>query len=177
MGTERHRLARSGAEVAERQRELLHALRTAADTLTACVGRIEELIERVDRQMIAEPPAPARRPARVSFGGGSSVIGSGDPRATTDSPRGMTDSLRGMAERPRGSEERRRGDRRAGIEERRMESEREIPRYTERPAPGTPALMAATEMAHLGYSREEIAERLRARWGDRAAAILREALD
>ena len=37
--------------------------------------------------------------------------------------------------------------------------------------------MAATEMAHLGYSREEIAERLRARWGDRAAAILREALD
>jgi hypothetical protein len=38
-------------------------------------------------------------------------------------------------------------------------------------------LMMATELAHLGYSREEIGERLTERWGERAAAILRDALD
>ncbi len=168
MGIDPHRMASSDFEVVDRQRELLRSLRAAVDTLTVCVERIEDLIERADRQVSADPETPARhQPAQVSFGGGSSVIGSSPSRGVLDEVTGADDRRRGLE---------RRTDR-ADRADRRLDTERRMPRRGESGDPGTPALMAATEMAHLGYSREEIAERLRARWGDRAAAILREALD
>jgi hypothetical protein len=43
--------------------------------------------------------------------------------------------------------------------------------------PSTSALMAAAEMAHRGYSRGEIAERLHERWGGRAAGILHDVME
>ncbi len=157
MGTERYGTSRSGAGLRERQQELLRSLRVAADALTVCVERIEDLIGQVDRHLAGDEPRASVHPARVSFGGGPSVIGS------SERPDGGREDRRASGPGPTGSGERRRGvERRAG---------------GERLGAGAPELMAATELAHLGYSREEIAERLRARWGDRAAAILREALD
>jgi hypothetical protein len=172
MGIERHRITRSGADVRHRQQELLRSLHAAVDTLSLCVDRIQDLILAVDRQLtVGGEPAAPQRPLEVSFGGGPSVIDARDSERAGESAIG-SDERRRSSERRAGIEERR-----AGIEERRGDVARRAPRRNEAPAPGTPALMAATEMAHLGYSREEIAERLRARWGDRAAAILREALD
>jgi hypothetical protein len=173
-------MARSGGDARTRQQELLGSLHAAVDTLSACLQQIEDLMHQVERHLSepGETPAVHAR-AHVSYGGGPSVIGSRDPlgelREHTSAPQdpgsGRHDSLLGSGDRRRGLE------RRADIEERRLVGERRMPRQGERLRPGTSALMAATELAHLGYTREEIAARLRERWGDRAAAILREALD
>jgi hypothetical protein len=201
MGSERHRTARPGGEARAQERELLSSLHAAVDTLAACLERIEDLIHQVDGHLTDGGDLPVHPPrAHVSYGGGASVIGTHEQGPVVEGVRehhepavGSREATRGFREVARGltrsgsldfresaagSAERRRGlERRAGGEERRISSERRLPRQGETRNPGTPALMAATELAHKGFSREQIAERLRERWGDRAAAILREALD
>jgi hypothetical protein len=179
----------------ERQHELLSSLHAAIDTLNVCLARIEDLIHQVDRRAATSAePRDTTGGARVSFGGGASVIRPGEnfddgPRKSSGSGGGSPGSgegsirggegMPGFPDHPSGTGDRRPGvERRSGDRERRLDAERRVPRPSAGPGhPGMPALMAATEMAHLGYSRDEIAARLRARWGDRAAAILREALD
>jgi hypothetical protein len=184
MGTERHGTARSGADLRERQQELLRSLRAAVDTLNLCVDRIEALISRVDGQegAPAEPPV-TRPPAQISYGGGASLIGSREPgslngeresatgarRWSSPGTLGFRDSLLGSADRRRAE----RKERQIAFEEHRAG----LGEPDESRTPGTPALMMATELAHLGYSRKEIGERLTERWGESAAAILRAALD
>jgi hypothetical protein len=181
----------------ERQEELLATLRVAVDSLSMCVRELDRLIERAATIIAANqsgagasvPTPGARVPeavpsgrsspyTRVSFGGGPGVLGEPDrlspppplepPRQPSARPGRMTGAAE-PGERWRAREALRDFDL-SGAPSAPMLAD------VEAPPPSTQELMAVSELAHLGYSREEIARRIHARWGSRAAAILREAL-
>jgi hypothetical protein len=168
METDRDDSADSGPDLRARQQELLRSLRAAVETLGLSVERIEALISRFDGQLNPAVEPPRSRPStQISYGGGASVIGPQKPDSFTDARETPNRHLHATG--PRGS---------LGFRDRPLTgARRPVKTVGNQEIPGTPALMMATELAHLGYSREEIGERLTERWGERAAAILRDALD
>lgn len=160
MGTGRHISAGSIARAQEQQQEVLLSLHAAVEALTACVDRIHELIERVNEmQEDGLRPIPDRsRRTRITYGGGPSTLA---PREAHEAEATVPD--------PVPAEAARREVRTAGT------LTREKPNH--KPQTEGRALLIAAEMAHQGYSREEIAQRLRERWGEKAVAILRDVLE
>lgn len=206
MATERRGAIKPQMDRHEQHQALLGSLHAAVEALGVCVDCIHELIEQVDAMVApdAEPQpttSPGSHPrAHVGYGGGPSLLASVE-RNVTSTPTSTSTST-AIPPRPgppsaavrHGSG----GDRRQGdgpemrLVERRQAVRREqsvTPRPgtvgEDRPAPapkpraqpGTPARMAATELAHQGYSPEEIAERMHRRWGKEAAEILRDVME
>ncbi len=142
---------------------MLLAARSALDSLSVSMERIQELIIRLQSLLDDGVLANSGRPrARGSYGGGPSPL----------APR-RAGATRGIAEptQPNGWPAR---DPVSGPVE-------TPPAPTAPTAPAAPRvtareLIVVSELAHAGYSRREIAERLRAQWGDQAAIVLREAL-
>lgn len=179
--------------------DVLLAARSALDSLSVCVEHIQALIDELrwlleDGTLHAgaarpgtEPPAadvaaPAREtsdPARlrVSYGGGPSLLAPEAVRPAADRELAAVGATRGVTVT------------RGVTATRAVTATREgaPPPATTAPAASAPPaasgprvtareLIIVSELAHAGFSREQIAERLRAEWGEQAAAVLREAL-
>jgi hypothetical protein len=162
---------------------LVASLHAAVEALTTCVESIYDLIEHVDAIANPEDTHVERRRARVSYGGGLSPLASrgyGDyatGRLSAASAAAIADAA-GIGQL----------DHRLGLPD--DPGELDEPAGPTAPAddfptgnrpvtarPGAPALMAAADLAHRGYSREEIAERLHDRWGEAAGPLLRELME
>jgi hypothetical protein len=179
----------------------VRALTLCVDQITTLIARTGELIAQSESvpapapspvgpvvasaEKASAPPLAAPEP-RVAYGGGPSVLGELwerdgglTPSASRTGPAAGAWHLAGAP-----------GQGGGGGPERERERAREALRGLDLSGPisarplsdvsadraGTHELMAVSELAHLGYSREEISRRLHARWGERAGAILREAL-
>lgn len=131
------------------EQDVLLAARSTLDALSISIDRIRELITRLNA-MLDEgmlQPGPERR-THISYGGGPSPLVRDLPHPPATSAPAAVDEEPGQPAAP------------------------------ERQAPvSTRELIVVSELAQAGYSRQEIAERLRAQWGEQAAAVLREALD
>jgi hypothetical protein len=167
MASERQISVSRLATRSAQQDELLASLRATVEALTTCVERLHELIEKVSAAIPVEDPVagieePRRdRRTRISYGGGPSPLAPREvPREAQSAgdhwPSDQWSSESAPATAGRHSA--------AG-------------RAQQTPESHSRALVVATELAHLGYTPEEIAERLRARWGEPAAEILRDVLE
>ncbi|WP_249010437.1 hypothetical protein [Conexibacter sp. DBS9H8] len=168
----------STAESAARA-ALLASLRAAIDALLVCADHLEAMIEQTDRLLGAHrPSAPVPPLSEISHGGGPSPLladgpgpervdqpapdlgvripgrpplsptGAASPPAIPAAP--ATATATGPAVDPTG-----------------------LPAEVS----ASSALLVAVDLAHRGYSREEISERLNERWGSRAAELLRRVMD
>lgn len=127
---------------------MLLAARGALESLSGSVERIQQLIVRLRSLLDDGVLGNSERPrARVRDGGGPSpLLPLGSEATRSMAPQAPTVPAQGPPVAP------------------------PPPRVTAR------ELIVVSELAHAGYSRQEIAERLRAQWGDQAAVVLREAL-
>jgi hypothetical protein len=149
------------------QDELLASLRATVEALTTCVERLHELIEKVsaaiptaDRVAANEEPRRDRR-TLISYGGGPSPLAPREAHREAQLPGDQWPNDQWASENAPAVSGRHTATGRA----------------QQTPESHSRALVVATELAHLGYTPEEIAERLRARWGEPAAQILRDVLE
>lgn len=151
---------------ATERRELVSELRWIADTLHLCAGRLQTLVDRLAAHPAAAADLKRAPQARVSFGGGESVISDPDARRHDDvvDPAHPREAATAPALVPA------LGERLGRLDAERVARGRDtrVRRHE---------LLTVTELVHLGYTREDIGQRLRARWGDRTSSILAEAFD